>query len=72
MTFIDTYRASVHQAIDAIDSERVSQAIDWFRDARDAGHHIFVCGNGGSVSTASRLNQLNANQLRQNAYCEPV
>jgi D-sedoheptulose 7-phosphate isomerase len=55
MTFIDTYRTSVHQAIDAIDSERVSQAIDWFRDARDAGHHIFVCGNGGSASTASHF-----------------
>jgi D-sedoheptulose 7-phosphate isomerase len=33
----------------------VNQAIEWFREARDAGKHIFVCGNGGSASTASHF-----------------
>jgi D-sedoheptulose 7-phosphate isomerase len=35
--------------------EKVQQAIDWFREARDAGRRIFVCGNGGSASTASHF-----------------
>jgi D-sedoheptulose 7-phosphate isomerase len=55
MTFVDTYRTSLHQAIDSIDSDKVDQAIEWFREARDTGKHIFVCGNGGSASTASHF-----------------
>ncbi len=35
----------------------MEQAIEWFREARDAGRHIFVCGNGGSASTASHFAQ---------------
>jgi D-sedoheptulose 7-phosphate isomerase len=55
MTFVETYRGSLHQAIDSIDSDKVTQAIEWFRAARDRGNHIFVCGNGGSASTASHF-----------------
>jgi D-sedoheptulose 7-phosphate isomerase len=33
----------------------VTQAIEWFRQAREAGKTIFVCGNGGSASTASHF-----------------
>ena len=36
-------------------SGAVDQAIEWFREARDAGRRIFVCGNGGSASTASHF-----------------
>ena len=38
-----------------IDLEKVDQAIEWFREARDSGRRIFVCGNGGSASTASHF-----------------
>lgn len=55
MTFIDKYRTSLHQTIDTIDLHLVEQAIEWFREARDASRHIFVCGNGGSASTASHF-----------------
>ncbi len=55
MTFPESYRASLFEAIQAIDVERVNRAIDWFREARAAGRHIFVCGNGGSASTASHF-----------------
>jgi D-sedoheptulose 7-phosphate isomerase len=55
MNFAEAYRSEVHQAIDAIDVELVEMAIRWFEEARDAGRHIFVCGNGGSASTASHL-----------------
>jgi D-sedoheptulose 7-phosphate isomerase len=55
MTFIDEYRTDLHKAIDSIDAAKVEQVIEWFREARDGGRHIFVCGNGGSASTASHF-----------------
>jgi D-sedoheptulose 7-phosphate isomerase len=55
MTFTEQYRSDLHHALDSIDTTKVEQAIEWFRDARHAGKHIFVCGNGGSASTASHF-----------------
>ena len=55
MTFPETYKAGLLQAIDTIDIAKVNQAIEILREARDKGRHIFVCGNGGSASTASHF-----------------
>jgi D-sedoheptulose 7-phosphate isomerase len=55
MTFPEQYRTELLKAIEAIDMPKVNQAIDWFRETRDAGHSIFVCGNGGSAATASHF-----------------
>jgi D-sedoheptulose 7-phosphate isomerase len=55
MSFPDLYKAALLEALDKIDTTRVEQAIEWFREARDSGRHIFVCGNGGSASTASHF-----------------
>jgi D-sedoheptulose 7-phosphate isomerase len=55
MNYPDTYKAALLDAIDRIDTRRVDQAIEWFREARDSSKHIFVCGNGGSASTASHF-----------------
>lgn len=55
MTFAQSYKDSLLQVIESIDLERVSRAIEWFREARASGQHIFVCGNGGSASTASHF-----------------
>jgi len=49
------YKAALLEALDRIDTSRVEQAIEWFREARDSSKHIFVCGNGGSASTASHF-----------------
>ncbi len=49
------YKAALLEALDRIDTSRVEQAIEWFREARDGSKHIFVCGNGGSASTASHF-----------------
>lgn len=43
------------QALDTIDLEKVGRAIDLLREARDQDRQIFVCGNGGSASTASHF-----------------
>jgi len=55
MTFPQTYKQSLLEAIDTIDMEKVNQAIAWFQEARQQGHQIFTCGNGGSASTASHF-----------------
>src|SRR5450432_4516602 len=53
--FPQLYKADVLQAIETIDLDRVGQAIDILIRARDEGRRIFVCGNGGSASTASHF-----------------
>jgi len=55
MTFPEQYRSELLKAVDSLDLNKVSQAIEWFKDARDAGRRIFVCGNGGSAATASHF-----------------
>jgi D-sedoheptulose 7-phosphate isomerase len=55
MIFPELYKTELLQAIDRIDTSRVQQAIEWFDEARAASRHIFVCGNGGSASTASHF-----------------
>lgn len=55
MTFPHTYKTELLKALELIDLDKVTQAIEWFREARDAGRTIFVCGNGGSAATASHF-----------------
>ncbi len=43
------------ETISKIDLKKVDQAIELFRNARERDKHIFVCGNGGSASTASHF-----------------
>jgi D-sedoheptulose 7-phosphate isomerase len=49
------YKADVLKAIETIELEKVGQAIDILKRARDEDRRIFVCGNGGSASTASHF-----------------
>lgn len=55
MSFSQLYRDELLQAIASIDLERVNQAIGILARARDERRRIFVCGNGGSASTASHF-----------------
>jgi D-sedoheptulose 7-phosphate isomerase len=55
MTFVEQYKSELIQTIDTIDTGKVNQAIEWFKQARAEGRTIFVCGNGGSASTASHF-----------------
>lgn len=55
MSFPQRYKSELLQAIDSVDLESVQAAIEVLRQARDAGHRIFTCGNGGSASTASHF-----------------
>jgi D-sedoheptulose 7-phosphate isomerase len=53
--FIEDYRTQLLDTVKLIDTELVNRVIEWFREARHHGRHIFVCGNGGSASTASHF-----------------
>ncbi|MGH9627320.1 MAG: SIS domain-containing protein, partial [Bryobacteraceae bacterium] len=55
MNFVEQYRQDLRRSIDGIDAEQVNRAIEWFKEARAGNRHIFVCGNGGSASTASHF-----------------
>jgi D-sedoheptulose 7-phosphate isomerase len=53
--FLEHYKSDLLEAVDTLDLRKLRQIIELFREARDAGRHIFVCGNGGSASTASHF-----------------
>jgi D-sedoheptulose 7-phosphate isomerase len=55
MSFAESYRSKLVEALSSLDLAKVDQAIEWFREARDHNRHIFVCGNGGSAATASHF-----------------
>ena len=54
-TFSSLYKSDLLRAIETIDLAKVEQAIEVLKQARAAQRHIFVCGNGGSASTASHF-----------------
>ena len=54
-SFPQMYKTDVLKAIETVDLEKVEQAIQTLIRARDEGRRIFVCGNGGSASTASHF-----------------
>ena len=53
--FADRYLGELTEDIGNLDSKALARAITWFRQARDEGKRIFVCGNGGSASIASHM-----------------
>ena len=55
MVFSQHYIQQLHAALDMIDLTKVVEAITLFRNVRNDGGSIFVCGNGGSAATASHF-----------------
>ena len=55
MNFTADYKTHLLDAIESIDLEKVNKAIELFKEARANQRRIFVCGNGGSASTASHF-----------------
>jgi D-sedoheptulose 7-phosphate isomerase len=53
--FAENYRSKLAGTLEAINTEQVGQLIEWLARARDQQRHVFVCGNGGSASTASHF-----------------
>lgn len=55
MSFTQDYKTQLIDTIGKIDLGKVDKAIELFRQARENDKHVFVCGNGGSASTASHF-----------------
>jgi len=55
VNFLEHYKTELLRAIETIPLEKVATAIEWFKETRTGGRHIFVCGNGGSASAASHF-----------------
>lgn len=55
MSYPEQYKAELLKTIESIPLDKVSQAIEWLKEARAGGRQVFVCGNGGSASTASHF-----------------
>jgi D-sedoheptulose 7-phosphate isomerase len=53
--FPGEYRSKLVNTLATIDMNAVDRAIEILREARDNERHVFVCGNGGSASTASHF-----------------
>lgn len=50
---LQAYRDREMEAYQRIDLEDVNKVMNVLEEARVAGKHIFICGNGGSAATAS-------------------
>ncbi len=55
MTFTEDYRKQLFETISQLDLTKVDEAIEWLKEARSKNRHLFICGNGGSASTASHF-----------------
>jgi D-sedoheptulose 7-phosphate isomerase len=54
-TFAGEYKSKLLHTLETLDLKTVAQAIEILREAREQNRQIFVCGNGGSASTASHF-----------------
>jgi D-sedoheptulose 7-phosphate isomerase len=52
---INTYLGGLTEALGSISPAEVAQVVDLLLEAGERGSMIFVCGNGGSASTASHM-----------------
>jgi D-sedoheptulose 7-phosphate isomerase len=53
--FSRAYKTKLLNALETVDLDTVGKAIEMLEEARETNRHIFVCGNGGSASTASHF-----------------
>jgi D-sedoheptulose 7-phosphate isomerase len=58
MSFVSNYIS-----VDNIEPEKIEKIIEILTEVRESGNQIFVCGNGGSATTASHM----ANDLGKGA-----
>lgn len=53
--FAREYKSKLVRTLETVDLAAVARATAILAEARDKNRHIFVCGNGGSASTASHF-----------------
>ena len=55
MENIQNYISTLHQTIDQLPQELISEVIAILQRTRISGHQVFIMGNGGSASTATHF-----------------
>ncbi len=55
MSFAVSYISDLQKVLSLLDTAKVDQAISWFRETRDGGGTIYLCGNGGSAASVSHI-----------------
>ncbi|MGH7894007.1 MAG: SIS domain-containing protein [Candidatus Binatia bacterium] len=55
LAFARTYLATTADVVSRIDANELADLIGLVAEARQAKRHIFICGNGGSATTASHF-----------------
>lgn len=55
MSFAVSYVSALQATLQSLDLAKVDQAIEWFKETRDAGGSIYLCGNGGSAASVSHI-----------------
>jgi len=53
--FIESYLAEMKSIIDKMPVEDIDRAVELMFDAWQRGSQVFICGNGGSASTATHF-----------------
>ena len=54
-TQVETYLTQLQETIANLPSELIDQVITILLECAHSGHKVFICGNGGSASTASHF-----------------
>jgi D-sedoheptulose 7-phosphate isomerase len=55
LNYAQEYKSKLMNALESLDLDAVSRAIEILAEARDNKRQIFVCGNGGSAASASHF-----------------
>lgn len=55
MNIVEQYKKDLMECLNAIDDEAISACADVYKKAWEQKKTIYVCGNGGSASTASHV-----------------
>ena len=55
MNFPARYKADIVSAVESLDLEKITEAIELFKDARGKRRNIFACGGAPSASAAARI-----------------
>ena len=63
LNFIRDYKRQASEAALSLSDDSIANLIDLLQRAREANRQVFLCGNGGSASTASHF----ANDLGKGA-----
>lgn len=63
---VNQYFDRLHDELDRVDRAEVTRMADWIYEAWEQGRFVFICGNGGSGTTATHMSEdLGKSSLRE-------